>query len=60
MAKKSISEKVMDIFIGTIARDMSKTALKKAKEMFAEKASSRKKLRRNTEEPEAINPELEP
>lgn len=53
MAKKSISEKVVDIFVSTIARDISKTAVKRAKELFASK-TTRKKLHRTTDE---IEPE---
>lgn len=60
MAKKTMTEKVIDIFVGTVARDMSRTALKRAKELFSEKAASRKKLKRNSGELEAPNPELEP
>jgi hypothetical protein len=55
MAKKSITEKVVDIFVSTIARDISKSAVKRAKEMFVAQTSSKKKLRRNSDqiEPDA-------
>mgnify|MGYP001580341735 CR=1 FL=1 len=54
MAKKSMAEKVVDIFVSTIARDISKTAVKRAKELFVSK-TSRKKLQRTTDdiEPDA-------
>ena len=58
MAKKSMSEKVIDIFVGTVARDMSKTALKKAKELWANQSNKKSKLRRKPAEP--TDPELEP
>jgi hypothetical protein len=58
MAKKTMTEKVIDIFVSTVARDMSRTALKRAKEIFTEKTSSRKKLKRTNED--VSNPELEP
>jgi len=50
MAKKSITEKVVDIFVSTIARDISKTAVKRMKELYTDKVASRKKLKRTTEE----------
>jgi hypothetical protein len=59
MAKKSITEKVVDIFVSTIARDISKTAVKRAKELFVAKTSARKKLRRTTDEIEPDAPEQE-
>lgn len=60
MAKKSITEKVIDIFVGTIARDISKTAVKRAKELFSEKTTSRRKLRRSPDAEQQENPDLEP
>ncbi len=61
MAKKSITEKVADIFVGAIARDLSKTVIKRAKEAFAEKTSTRKRLsRKKSTELEPTNSDLEP
>jgi hypothetical protein len=60
MAKKSLTEKVMDIFVGTIARDLSKTALKRVKDLVTDKTTSRRKLKRSTDSVENKNPELEP
>ena len=58
---KSITEKVADIFVGAIARDLSKTAIKRAKELFAEKSTTRKRLtRKKNTELEPSNPDLEP
>jgi len=59
MAKKSITEKVVDIFVSTIARDISKTAVKRMKELYTDKVASRKKLKRTTEE-DLKDPNLEP
>jgi hypothetical protein len=56
MARKTLTEKVVDIFISTIARDISKTALKKIKGSFTSSAVSRKRLRKNTEYLEPTNP----
>ncbi len=57
MAKKSLTEKVADIFVGAIARDLSKTVIKRAKEALSEKTSSRKRL---TRKKEPLNTDLEP
>jgi hypothetical protein len=58
MAKKSISEKVLDIFVGAVARDLSKSVIKKFKDTVSEK-TSKKSLKKNPNK-ENTDPDLEP
>lgn len=61
MAKKSMTEKVLDIFVGTVARDLSRTVVKRAKEALNQNAG-KKRLKRKPENdlPDEPASDLEP
>lgn len=54
---KTIAEKFVDIFVSTIARDMSKSAVKAFKDKFQDVKKSRGKVRRRESENQGTDPE---